>query len=281
MPRSPHHPDRTRPSRLSLSRCVQHDPRSSTYDGRCAYSDMDFDEYYDDDGYGGDVGWQPKDSVESRRYTKRWADGPVDCGGGGGNKKQEIASGTHIVELWHEIESVTPFDCERYWSKVFTMCSGCWDADCSRRHGRDDRLPPPLPKPTYSDSSIRLDCPFEWKDHVKRHGAKWHPAPTKKWIVPAGVDLADLNDLNVLPRAVTDKLLGGKSGAGGAPSSPAAARTCLGCSANILSSEPKWKKRCYDCWRVWEVSKRKATEGGGASSSSSSPRRPANKKARK
>ena len=165
----------------------------------CAY-DLD---------YGLSEGCLPKESVLEARYIKRKTAATVECIGAGETAAHKASPVLHglqqVVDCGHVVESLTPFDCKQYWETQWTMCSECWSADCASRDGIDSRLPPSLSRPCTASHDIVLDCPFQLKEYAKMAGARWWKRK-KKWYAPIGCDLADLNDLNMLPRAETEKL---------------------------------------------------------------------------
>ena len=73
------------------------------------------DHFYDDNG--GGCGWEPKDSIENTRHILRTM---------GGGRREGAAPGTmqtDLVELWHQIESATPFGS---WEKQRAKCKDYW-----------------------------------------------------------------------------------------------------------------------------------------------------------
>ena len=127
-------------SRLSGKNLMEKDPRHPTHD-------QPGDDY--DDDYGCNVGWEPKDSVEGRRLnrvTKKEAfrccgtllqyryDDEELCQGPSRppsteRRPHDVAPPTECMQLDHNIESLTPFSCDKYWQTHWCKCMPCYTLD--------------------------------------------------------------------------------------------------------------------------------------------------------
>ena len=82
------------------------------------------DHFYDDNG--GGCGWEPKDSIENTRHilrtTTKGENITCICTVGGEKVQHQVTMQTELVELWHQIESATPFGSGVCWEKQWARC---------------------------------------------------------------------------------------------------------------------------------------------------------------
>ena len=206
---------------------------------------------------------EPKDSVEAEHVLLRRVGGEEDdvkcrpCS----SDEHVVPAGEKVVEMWLEVESLTPFDCQRYWFKGASVCKACYDSrDAINLHDLDTEISDlailhflkrgdgniqircSLPDdPTLATEDHFLECPFELKDYARTIGARWN-TERKKWYAPEGCNLAPFNDLAVLPLRVAEQY---RRRALAQESS--SARTCSDCEFD-MSGEPIWKHKCIGCY---------------------------------
>jgi hypothetical protein len=225
-----------------------------------------------------------KDSVEQVKCLKRKISHETfECKGAGSQGSHTVTVSAceirDIIELWHEIESLSFNDCERYWDCQWKMCQECWE--CGGCNTQGVSLPAPLPRPTPAlDKTFLSGSGFQ--KYLKCLGVRWDPESSGekiygwhgdvvgerrgRWYAPAGCDLAPINDLGFVPRKVVTRLLG----AAAAPKPQIAARACADCTADI-SSKPKWHARCASCCHDASVVAEKKRKALKAASDSISP----------